>query len=104
MTEETLFQEALSLPPEERAAFLARVWAGRPELLAGIEALLAAHEKTGNLLDDPPPDLAATIATSGGEARAPATAEFTPTPDPAHSRPGDSRAQIKPGLVIGGRY
>ena len=104
MTEETLFQEALSRSPEERAAFLARACAGQPELLAAVEALIAAHEMTGNLLDNPPPDLAATIATSGGEARASATAEFTPTPDPAHSRPGDYRERFEAGLVIGGRY
>jgi serine/threonine protein kinase len=102
MTEETLFQEALSKPPEERAAFLARACAGRPELLAAVEALMAAHEKTGNLLDNPRPDLAQTIFSAGGEPRAPNTAEFTPAP--GHPGPGEYRAQPEPGLVIGGRY
>ena len=104
MTEETLFLEALSRSPEERAAFLSRACAGRPELLAAVEALIAAHEKTGNLLDDPRPDLAQTIFSTSGVARAPATAEFTPTPDPAHPGSSDFRAQLEPGLMIGGRY
>ncbi len=56
MSEETLFQEALSRSPEERAAFLAYACAGRPALLAAVEALLAAHEKSGNILDQPPAD------------------------------------------------
>ena len=54
MNEETLFQEALSRSPEERAAFLEQACAGRPELRAAVEALLAAHEKSGNILDRPP--------------------------------------------------
>ena len=54
MTEETLFQEALSRSPEERAVFLAQACAGRPELRAAVEALLAAHEKPGNVLDKSP--------------------------------------------------
>ena len=53
MNEETLFQEALSRSPEERAAFLEQACAGRPELRAAVEALLAAHEKSGNILDRP---------------------------------------------------
>ena len=44
MTEESLFQEALSRSPAERAAFLAQACAGRPELRAMVEALVAAHE------------------------------------------------------------
>ena len=35
MNEETLFQEALSRSPEERAAFLEQACAGRPELRGG---------------------------------------------------------------------
>jgi hypothetical protein len=34
MNEESLFQEALSRPPAERAAFLEQACAGRPELRA----------------------------------------------------------------------
>jgi eukaryotic-like serine/threonine-protein kinase len=56
MTEETLFHEALSRPPEERAAFLDEECAGRPELLAVVGAPWAAHEETANLLDGSPID------------------------------------------------
>jgi hypothetical protein len=49
MTEETLFQEALSRSSEERAAFLEQACAGLPELRAAVEALLAAHDKPSNL-------------------------------------------------------
>ena len=54
MSEETLFQEALSHSRQKRAAFLEHACAGRPELLAAVEALLAAHDKSGNILDTPP--------------------------------------------------
>jgi hypothetical protein len=49
MNEESLFEEALSRSPEERAAFLEQACEGRPELRAAVEALLAAHEKSGNM-------------------------------------------------------
>ena len=51
MNEETLFGEALSRPPEERAAFLDQACADRPELRRAVEQLLAAYEKPGNILD-----------------------------------------------------
>src|SRR5262249_29566963 len=52
MTEKALFLEALARSPAERAAFLDEACAGRPELRAGVEALLAAHESSG-VLDQP---------------------------------------------------
>ncbi|MCY2963903.1 MAG: serine/threonine protein kinase [Planctomycetota bacterium] len=54
MNEETLFQEALSRSPEERAAFLKQACAGRPEQRANVERLLAAHELPDHILDHPP--------------------------------------------------
>ena len=54
MTEETLFHEALVKPPAERRAFLDRACAGKPQLRAAVEALLAAHDASGDLLDQPP--------------------------------------------------
>ena len=54
MNEETLFEEALSRSPEGRTAFLDQACVGRPELRAAVEALLAAHEKSGNILDKLP--------------------------------------------------
>ena len=44
MNEESLFEEALSRTPEERAAFLEQACEGRPDIRAAVEALLAAHE------------------------------------------------------------
>ena len=77
MNEETLFQEALSRSPEERAAFLDQACAGRPELRAAVEALLAAHEKSGNILDRPP---AQTVDSGPGQARPDAGLDRTSGP------------------------
>ncbi|MFO0844027.1 MAG: serine/threonine-protein kinase [Gemmataceae bacterium] len=52
MTEESLFHEALAqATPHERAAFLDAACAGKPQLRAAVEALLAAHEASGHPLD-----------------------------------------------------
>ena len=107
MNEETLFEEALSRPPEERAAFLERACAGRPELLAAVEALLAAHEKSGNVLDRPPIDPEPTAAPGAGQAHPDATLDHTPEPDdasPAVTKTTDYQPQPVAGVVIGGRY
>jgi eukaryotic-like serine/threonine-protein kinase len=64
MNEETIFQDALSRPLEERAAFLEQVCVGLPELRAAVEALLDAHDKPDNLLDKSPVNFAQT-AKSG---------------------------------------
>ena len=48
--EEALFFRLLAVPAHERAAWLARECAGRPELQRQVEALLAAHEDSGNPL------------------------------------------------------
>jgi tetratricopeptide (TPR) repeat protein len=61
MTEESLFYEALAKPSAERTAFLEATCVGQPELRAAVEALLAAHEQSGNLLDRPPRELDQTI-------------------------------------------
>jgi serine/threonine protein kinase len=104
MNEETLFQEALSRPPEERAAFLEEACAGRPELRAAVEALLAAHEKSDNILDKPP---AQTVDSGTGQAGADATRDHTPEPSNASSA-GTATADYCPmsqaGMVIAGRY
>jgi serine/threonine protein kinase len=107
MNEEMLFEEALSLAPEYRPAFLDRACEGRPGLRAAVEALLAAHEKSGNILDAPPIDPALTVATGPRPARDAATADHTPGPDVAFHqaiRTADYRPDVDPGLVIAGRY
>ena len=103
MNEETLFQEALSRSPEERAAFLAQACAGRPELRAAVEALLAAHEKPGNILDRPPDQ---TEDSGPGQARPDATLDRSPEPDavsPAPTATADYRPTSAAGAVIAGR-
>jgi serine/threonine protein kinase/tetratricopeptide (TPR) repeat protein len=87
MTEESLFDEALSKPPAERAKFLDAACAGQPELRAAVEGLLAAHEASGNVLDRPV-----------------ATGEFTPPPAERTASTTDYQPDFEPGAVIAGRY
>jgi eukaryotic-like serine/threonine-protein kinase len=104
MSEERLFQEALSRSPEERAAFLERACESQPELRAAVEALLAAHEKSGNVLDRPPEQ---TLASGPGQAGPDATFDHTPGRDEASSaatRTADYRPVLDAGVVIAGRY
>src|SRR5665213_3280508 len=76
MSEETLFHDALSKSPAERAAFLDAACAGQPELRADVEALLAAHDASGGLLDQPP------VQTVDSDAGRPVhgTGEYVPQP------------------------
>ena len=102
MNEETLFQEALSRAPEERAAFLAQA-AGQAELPAAVDALLAAHEKSGNILDRVRAEtvgfrhLAGRCATLG---RLPCRT----THASAATETADYRPKSEAGIVIAGRY
>jgi tetratricopeptide (TPR) repeat protein len=71
LPEESIFAQALDIPSAaERAAFLDRACAGNPAVRAEVEALLRAHERSGDLLDVP-------------EGAAPTT-----TDRPAGERPG----------------
>jgi hypothetical protein len=104
MNEETLFQEALSRSPEERAVFLERMCAGRPELLAAVKALLAAHEKSGNVLDKPPGELGRAVESFEVEVRGPATGEYTPEPTNPRAGTTTYHPSAASGVVIAGRY
>jgi hypothetical protein len=53
-TLEEVFLAAIELPGEKRAAFVERRCEGDPALLARVERLLAAHEKTATSFLDPP--------------------------------------------------
>jgi serine/threonine protein kinase/Flp pilus assembly protein TadD len=88
MSEETLFHEVSAKPAGERAAFLDAACAGQPQLRAAVEALLAAHEASGSLLDRPLAALGETVDS--------APSPFVPTTD--------YQPSIAPGLVIAGRY
>jgi eukaryotic-like serine/threonine-protein kinase len=97
MSEESLFHDALSKSPAERAAFLDAACAGQPELRAAVEALLAAHDASGGLLDRPPIQV---VDPEPGEPNYGGTGEYTPQP----IRTTDHRPEVQPGLVIAGRY
>jgi len=49
-----IFSEALKLPPRERESFLQRCCAGDHDLRSKVEALLKAHDRLGNFLEEPP--------------------------------------------------
>jgi tetratricopeptide (TPR) repeat protein len=107
MTEETLSQEALSRSFEERAAFLAQACARRPDLLAAVEALLAAREKSSTRLDEPTADPAQTVDPAPIDPGVRPSGEHTPAPDDAPLPLGaaaDCRSNVAPGLVLAGRY
>jgi serine/threonine protein kinase/tetratricopeptide (TPR) repeat protein len=106
MTEETLFQEALARSPDERTAFLEQACAGRPELLAAVQALLAAHEKPGNILDKSPCPEGQAEDSCPRQVHGPATGEFTPEAgEPSiYDATSDYRPPMGPGAVIAGRY
>ncbi len=87
MTEETLLQEALSRPLEDRAAFLKQACDGKPELLATVLSRLDALE--GQNLGSMP-----------GETPAPATAEFVP----GLGETTEFRPATAPETVVAGRY
>src|SRR5262249_46406923 len=50
-SEKVIFWEAIEVSAAERAAYLERACAGRPQLRAAVEALLHAHEGPQRLLD-----------------------------------------------------
>jgi len=52
--EVAIFIEALAVPFQERAAFLERVCGGDESLREKMEALLRAHDRVGNFLEDEP--------------------------------------------------
>jgi hypothetical protein len=49
-----VFTEALRVPVQERSAFLEQVCAGDENLRHEVEALLRAHDRLENFLDEPP--------------------------------------------------
>ncbi len=107
MTEETLFREALSRPPEERGAFLVHSCIGRPEFLAAVKAMLAAHEMSGETLDasriEPPP----TLVSGPGLHQPDRTVDDGTSPEGAYQSAtgtADYCPASEAGIVIAGRY
>ena len=97
MTDESLFREALARPdPHERAAFLDEACAGKSQLRAAVEALLAAHETAPG---SPPMPLS----------RPPATGDYAPEPEAVSTTAESPRATADPlaaadVVVVAGRY
>jgi eukaryotic-like serine/threonine-protein kinase len=51
--EETIFEEALALPSEKRAAYLDKACENDPQLRQRVEELLRAHEQAGQFMAEP---------------------------------------------------
>jgi tetratricopeptide (TPR) repeat protein len=90
MSEESLFQEALSRPPEERAAFLDAACAGNADLRAAVEARLAGQESPGRVPDCLRAPTGATVDSGAAPALPAMTTDYQPLQEP--------------GTVIAGRY
>jgi eukaryotic-like serine/threonine-protein kinase len=104
MNEESLFHEALIRPAEERAAFLDQACAGQPELRAEVEALLAAAEQSGHLLDEPPVQ---TVDFGSGVSHSEPMLERAAEPVDASAlatATADFDSTSKARIVIAGRY
>jgi hypothetical protein len=52
--EMAVFTEAIKLPLHQRAAFLEKACGRDEELRRKVEALLRAHDRMGNFLEEPP--------------------------------------------------
>src|SRR5512135_1866591 len=51
--EETIFEAALGLPPDQRGAYLDKQCKGDAELRERVEGLLRAHDRAGEFLERP---------------------------------------------------
>ena len=52
--EVTIFSEAIKLPRKDRNAYLDRVCGGDEILRRKVEALLSAHDRLGDFMEEPP--------------------------------------------------
>ena len=66
-----IFNSAIAYRPEERSSFISQACAGDEELRSEVESLIASHEESGNFIDQPAFEIAASLLA--GE-----RAEFTP--------------------------
>ena len=53
-TEESLFEQCLELPPEEREAFVEEQCRDHPELRDAVLSLLRSHQRSGDFLESRP--------------------------------------------------
>jgi serine/threonine protein kinase/WD40 repeat protein len=61
MTEREVFEAALEMSPENRAAYLDGVCGGEPDLRQRLEALLRKHDRAGSFLEEPAVRALATV-------------------------------------------
>src|ERR1700720_4596100 len=66
-SEMDLFTEAIQLPVEQRSAFLITACGGDAELRANVEALLRAHQESGEFLEKAPEEIKAQTTVPGGK-------------------------------------
>jgi len=52
--EMAVFTEAIKVPHQQRAVFLDNACSGDADLRRKVEALLKAHDRIGNFLEEPP--------------------------------------------------
>jgi eukaryotic-like serine/threonine-protein kinase len=106
MNEESLLHDALAKPPSERTAFLDAACAGKPELRAAVETLLASHQASGGACDLAPGDLGATLESDAPQSSSAVTAELGPLSGPGPTLAGVAVLRVGPlgGDVISGRY
>jgi hypothetical protein len=52
--EVAVFTAAIEIPLQERAGFLEKACRGDENLRRKVEALLSAHDRLGNFLEEPP--------------------------------------------------
>ena len=52
--EVAVFTEAITVPRQQRGAFLDNACSGDEDLRRKVEALLRAHDRIGNFLEEPP--------------------------------------------------
>src|SRR5262249_46520255 len=83
MTERDLFEAALELPPESRAAFLDGACGSDAALRQRLEALLSKHDQAGSFLEEP--------VITGGFPADPGSKDGGPQPESV-------------GQVLAGRY
>ncbi|NIP79174.1 MAG: tetratricopeptide repeat protein [Gemmatimonadetes bacterium] len=62
---EELFEQALEIPPDDRASWLEDRCRGDGSLRAEVEALVAAHERADGVLERPPPDAGLSVPSAG---------------------------------------
>ncbi len=100
-----LFEAALTLPPEERSAFLAQACEGNPSLAGEVQRLLAGADRIGSFLD-PPAWIRGGVGNPAGESVVP-TVDLTSPAEVAAGAPSigstfASRYEVKGELGRGG--